>query len=280
MWTGIPDLLNIVITGASGFIGRALTARLDSVGLSYTAVSRQCEMGHFNTDNYLKTPASKLLVHLGENPDRAEVNALGEKYLEHSASVVEALVSRTETFIYASSGVVYGDQSDAPFTIKDIVRPTDVYSRSKILNETITKAAGGTVLRLSNLYGKGMSTRNVISDITRQLPYYGPMKVRNDVPVRDFLCVNSAVNAILMLTQKPYPGVLNLGSGIGMSIGNLALLALSAVGQKGREIVIENPSASPSINILDISMTKTHLGWSPGPPPALGLAKLFRMGMT
>lgn len=270
---------NIVVTGASGFVGRALTARLDSLCLSYTAVSRSGESGHHYVDDYSKTPPGDVLIHLAEEPDRCVANALGEAYLEHAAGVVETLAQRAGTFVYASSGAVYGDQGEAPYSIDDVVRPIDLYSRSKVFNEKLALAAGGTVLRLSNLFGPGMSRHNVISDIARQLPYSCPMRVRDDLPVRDFLSVDAVADAILMLIQKPCPGILNLGSGVGISIRNLALLALATVGQEGREITVDNPSARRSVNILDISVTQRCLGWYPGPSPTYSLRRFFERGM-
>ena len=199
-------------------------------------------------------------------------------YLDHAASVVGTLTRRTGTFVYASSGVVYGDASDTPFVHDAKVTPTDLYSRSKVHNEALALAAGGTVLRLSNLFGAGMSPHNVIADIARQLPHTGPLKVRDDMPVRDFLSANAVADAIVMLLQTPCPGILNLGSGVGMSIRELALLALRAVGQQGRDIAVTQPSARRSVNILDIAETQRRLGWSPGSSPVDTLWHFFFNG--
>ena len=93
---------SIVITGASGFLGRALTARINSFGLSCTAVSRRNEDGFHQVADYRDTPAGDIIIHLAEEPDRATVNSLGESYLDHSAAVVSMLSKRAGTLIYAS----------------------------------------------------------------------------------------------------------------------------------------------------------------------------------
>lgn len=273
-------MVSIVITGASGFLGRAVTARLESVGLPFTAVSRRSEPGLYHVADYIDTPAGDVLIHLAEEPDRAIVNALGEAYLDRAASVVDTLSRRAGTFVYASSGAVYGDASDTPFGTDAVITPTDGYSRSKVRNEALALSAGGTVLRLSNLFGPGMSPHNVITDIARQLRHFGPLKVRDDTPVRDFLSANAAADAIVLLLKAPFPGILNLGSGVGTSIHELALLALRAVGQQGREIAVTQPSARRSVNILNIAETQRHLGWSPKFSAVDTLGNLFLNGVN
>ena len=280
MWAGKTDMGSIVITGASGFLGRALTARINHLGLSCTAVSRRSELGFHRVADYRDTPAGDVIIHLAEEPDRATVNSLGEAYLDQSAAVVSMLSKRTDTLIYASSSVVYGDGSETPFCTNTLVTPTDLYSRCKVRNELLVLDSGGTVLRLANLFGPGMSPLNVISDIERQLPHSGAIKVRDDSPVRDFLSVSAVVDAILLLLDTPCPGILNIGSGIGLSIREVTLLALRRVGQQGREIVVTQPTGRRSVNILDITETQSRLSWSPEPSPTISLGNYFFKGAS
>jgi len=268
----------IVVTGASGFLARAVIARLTAIGLPCIAVSRRGGPGLHQVADYSDAPAGDVLIHLAEESDRAKANLHGEAYLEHAAMVVEKLSARAPTFIYASSGVVYGDAGALPFGTDACVEATDVYSRSKIRNEALALAAGGTVLRLSNLFGMGMSPRNVVSDIAKQLVQTDPLVVRDDGPVRDFLSVNEAANAIALLAQTPQPGIFNIGSGFGVSIRELALLALRAVKQQNREILVANPAGRRSVNILDISDTKRCLGWGVTYAPLDSLENYFRDG--
>ena len=276
----MPNVPRIAVTGASGFLARAVIVRLTAIGLPCIAVSRRRESGLYQVADYTDTPAADILIHLAEESDRAKANLLGEAYLEHAAMVVEKLSERAATFIYASSGVVYGDVGVTPFGTDACVEATDVYSRSKIRNEAMALSVGGTVLRLSNLFGVGMSPCNVVSDIAKQLGGTDPLVVRDDSPVRDFLSVNEAANAIGLLAQTPQPGIFNIGSGLGVSIRELALLALCAVKQQNREIVAANPAVRRSVNILDISDTKRCLGWGATYAPLDSLENYFRNGTT
>ena len=119
------------------------------------------------------------------------------------------------------------------------------------------------MVRLSNLFGVGMTTGTVMSDIVHQIPGSGPMRVRNDKPVRDFLPVSESMSAFGRIIESNYSGILNVGSGIGTSINSLARLFLETVGQEYRDIVATQPSSKISINVLDISETKKFIGWLP-----------------
>jgi len=150
-----------------------LTSRLDAIGLHYIAVSRQFKPGFYHDDNYGHKPTGDVLIHLEEVPDRAKIRKLGETYLKNATSLVKKLTRRSGVFICASAGIFYEDQWRAPFKVDDVVKPIDTYGRVKVLNEMLTIDSGGTVLRLSNLFGTGMNHNNVISDIVSNFRFLG-----------------------------------------------------------------------------------------------------------
>jgi nucleoside-diphosphate-sugar epimerase len=258
-------MMRIVITGASGFVGRYLTAHLEQRGANVIPVSRSQCPGAQHVDDYKQSPTGEVLIHLAEDPDRSRVNSLGEQYKSESSSLVRLLSERPgQKMIYASSGVVYGNKNEFPCGLDSPVFATDTYSETKLLNEKIALESGGAVVRLSNLFGIGMATNNVITDILNQIPGDGAVKVRDDKPVCDFLHVTDAVSAFDLLVDSNYCGILNVGSGIGTSIRELAKILLVAANQKERKITATQPSSVNSINILDISETNKVLGWCQG----------------
>lgn len=269
------DMATVVITGATGFLGRFLTAQLANTGPTVIPVSRRPFPGMYRVEDYSQSPSGDVLIHLAEESDRSQVNRLGEAYVLYASSVVKALSSRYQRIIYASSGVVYGDENEWPCGIDMPVAATDVYSKSKLLNEQIVLDSGGAVVRLSNLFGNGMSVNNVMSDIIRQIPGVGPLRVRDDKPIRDFLPVSDAVSAFSLMVESNYCGIANVGSGIGISVKTLAELSLASVGQEYREIVATEPSSRRSINVLDISETMKILDWSPTSSLKDHLGQLF-----
>jgi UDP-glucose 4-epimerase len=269
----------IVVTGAAGFVGATLVDRLRAAGRPVVPVSRRMLPGVTQVDDYAKAPGGAVVIHLAEESDRAHVNGLGEAYADRAAEVVRQLARRAGHLIYASSGVVYGDACERPFTTDQTALATDTYSRAKIRNEQIALSAGATVLRFSNLCGAGMSSKNVLSDILRQIPGSAALRLRDDSPVRDFLCVTDAAAAVAASADVRPGGVLNVGSGVGLSIRELARMALRAAGEPQREIVAVERSPRRSVNILDIALTRQRLGWTPRSTLRELLARLIQAGV-
>lgn len=255
----------IVITGASGFIGRHLHAHLIKNGADVVAVSRKNHAGMLHVEDYYDSPDGDVLIHLAEEPDRTLVNGAGEGYLEASAKLVTSLARRKyPRLIYISSGTVYGDKHQYPCKANDAVIANDVYSCAKLINEDIVLASGGAVARLSNIYGKGMATSNVLSDIITQIPVRDSLKVRDVTPIRDYLHVNDLVHALEKCASSDHCGIINIATGVGTSVRRVAEIALSAAGQAGRKIVSSGSMKHPfSTNILDITETNLVLGWVP-----------------
>jgi UDP-glucose 4-epimerase len=256
-------MISVSITGAAGFLGSYLTAHLKTKDITVFPVSRRQLSGIYHVEDYSETPGKDVLIHLAEESDRGKVNSLGKSYLENSARVVKVLSERFPKIIYASSGIVYGGKNESSCKVGMPVFGSDIYSRSKIINEQIVLEAGGCVARLSNLFGIGMSTNNVLSDIIDQVPGVGPLRVRDDTPIRDFLPVSDSCSALGHMVDENYNGIVNVGSGVGISINNLAKQVLSLAGEKNREVVVTKPSKERSKIVLDISETLKNIGWAP-----------------
>lgn len=256
-------MTRVVITGATGFLGRHVVAQL-SGGFELVPVSRGQHEGVVQVTNYANVPEGDILIHLAEEPDRAAASRAGDAHVEASTGLVRALSRRfADRMIYASSGVVYGDAGVAPFCVGDPLVSADAYTRAKILGEAEVLEAGGMVVRLANLFGPGMSNGNVMSDILRQIPGEGPLFVRDDTPVRDFLAVDDAARFFTLLAGARAHGVLNVGSGVGTRIRALAETALALYGEIGREIIATRPALRPSVNVLNVEQAAKVLGWAP-----------------
>lgn len=256
-------MARIVITGATGFLGRHLVSQLGGA-FDLVPVSRGQHIGMVQVASYANVPDGDLLIHLAEEPDRALASRAGDAYVKASSGLARVLSRRfAGRMIYASSGVVYGDAGNEPFCVGDPIVSTDAYTHAKILGETAVLDEGGTVVRLSNLFGPGMPKSNVMSDILHQIPGEGQLLVRDDTPVRDFLAVDDAARLLSLLASSRIQGVLNVGSGVGTQIRVLAETALELCGEIGREIIATQHSLRPSVNVLNVEETAKVLGWTP-----------------
>ena len=115
---------SIVITGATGFLGRAVLWQLVALGLTGTPASSRPLPGGLHVVDYAECPTAEVIIHLAEPADRATANRLGDAHTRETGRVVRALSARTGLLIYASSGVVYGDNAMEPWRVGDPVIAT------------------------------------------------------------------------------------------------------------------------------------------------------------
>jgi UDP-glucose 4-epimerase len=269
--------MKLVVTGASGFLGRALLQRLVGTGIEAVGVSRQSVPGMLHVDNYSATPAGDVLVHLAEASDRKWVESNRDFYVPAASLTLNSLVAKGfKKIIYASSAVLYGDVGDERKTEADPLQVVDAYTVLKFESEQAVLSNNGVVARLSNLYGPGMSAANVMSKIIGQIRTEGPVHVFDDSPVRDFLWIEDAADALLTFALSDANGIFNVGSGQGVSIHDLAKTILNLAGQKERLILSGPHAPRPSRLVLDITRTMRQFDWSPHTQLADGLEVLVK----
>ena len=273
-----------VVTGASGFIGRATVAAFARRGAPVLAVSRHAldmkqpiRTARVISYSELKPPAADcVLLHLAEPRDIDPAMDIGDVYIaERRAVLADLLAKNWGHVVYASSAAVYGDDAAAPHRTNDTIRPRGSYARAKAACERDVLARGGAVARLSNVYGPGMAPNNVLSDILRQIPGEGPLTVHERDPVRDYLWIEDAGEGLVTLAISRKPGIFNFGTGVGTSVESLAYMALDRGGQHGRPVKDSGETGKASRLVLDISTTTDELEWTPNVALAQGLANLL-----
>lgn len=258
--------MKVVVTGASGFVGRELVNYLrHSHGIDVVPVSRSNTYdGMHIVENYEETPHGDVLVHLAEDADRVRVNAAGNEYHEESKQLLKSLIEKQYgTIIYGSTAVLYGDKSQLAYHEHSPVKSTDNYSSAKLENEESVLETGGIVVRFSNIIGPHMANNNVLSDVLAQISGNDPVKVRDEQPVRDFVWIGDVARGIVALIRKQTPGAYNIGSGVGISIRQLVEIVLKHAGQSGRGIISLKTSKEVSSNVLDISKIFNEVKWKP-----------------
>ena len=268
-------MITVAVTGASGMLGSAVCVKLKSLGIDTIPISRKKSSEFYSVDNYANSPHCDVLVHLSESSDRYWVNQNILEYEVQAKANINALVSKKyKKIVYASSALLYGDSSTKKSVVGDKIYANDGYTRVKKESEKIVIENGGVALRFTNIYGALMSPNNVISSILEQLVKDGPVMLRSASPVRDFLWVDDAAQAIVDAALKNIVGVLNVGSGIGTSIYDMAKLILKLSYCDKKEII--SLSEGPhSYLVADIDLTIKKLSWQPITSLTLGLGRLL-----
>lgn len=245
----------VVVTGASGFIGRALCAKLEQSGAEVLRV-RAAALAP------LPAMPEAVCVHLAANNDAAALESGYEAARDEAATLArQVLEKRFQRVVYASSALVYGDADKAMRTEASALKPTTAYGRLKAELEKIFSGAGCARARISNVYGSGMSPNNVFSLILNQLQAGGRVRVRNLASVRDYIHVDDVADALTALALGTPEGVFNVSTGRGVSVGELITVAARAHGRENTSVEAQAELERPSALVLDPGNLATTLGW-------------------
>jgi UDP-glucose 4-epimerase len=279
----------IVVTGASGFIGRRLVARLVADGRSVRALVRDpsaleagpgLEVVRWELGAPAPLDGAAAVIHgaayrpprfgdPGEAGNCMTHNALGTLSLVEAAA--EASVGR---FVYLSAGNVYVPRG-RPSTEDDPIWPSHrapYYLGSKICGEFFVSAAAdaGRIeavrLRPSAVYGPGMPPGLVPTFLAGLRAGTGITVADGGVYAADLVHVDDVVSAIVASLSPPANGAYNIGSGATVTALQIAEVACDLLGIEREVIDVLPPRKDPpGFAALDITRAKAELGFEPRP---------------
>jgi UDP-glucose 4-epimerase len=267
-----------VVTGASGFLGGRVLARLRVAGADARGVSRSPGADARVADYADLAPreTTDVLLHLADARDVAAAEAAGEAHVAAARDLAAALARKGWRYaIFASSAIVYGDAVTHPRREDEPPSPGGVYARAKLAGEAAFRDAGHACARLANLYGPGMAPNSVLGDVLAQIPGDGPLAIRDAGPVRDFLWVDDAADALIAMAAAEPRATLNVGTGVGTSAGDLARRALARAGQGHRALRETAPARRASHLVLDSAAAARATGWRAVTPLDEGLSRML-----
>lgn len=181
-------------------------------------------------------------------------------------------------FIFASSGgTVYGHEPADGSALNETAatHPRNAYGVSKLAIEHYLRLLGQqdnglrTVsLRISNPYGQGQRAnrgQGFIAAAMQNAMSGTPMEIWGDGSVeRDFLHVKDVAHAFLRAeSEGDLPSVINIGSGVGVSMRKVLGLVEAATGRKINTTYLEGRTIDVKRNVLDISCAAQALDWRP-----------------
>ena len=242
--------MNYLITGGAGFIGRHLVRRILEDPSARIGVIDDCsrtglpESADFpDSVRFYRNDICDAAA-LGEAMQGVEVvfhlaavssvrvaeedvpRAFHSNIMGTAAVVDTARACGVKRLVLASSREVYGEPEHLPVPESAALRPNNTYGLTKAAAELICRGVSGlevAIVRLANVVGPGDCGR-VVPIFLRQALAGKPITIYGGDQVLDLVWIGDVVDvmtAVSDLSVEP-GGPLNIGSGVGLRISELA----------------------------------------------------------
>ena len=290
----------VLLTGASGFIGRQCLSQLSKAGVEVHAISRTSSdilpgvtwhnvnlLENGTTQNLIADLRPSHLLHLAWTAEPGHYWNTSDNYrwVRASLEMLDAFAENGgKRVVMAGTCAEYDwnygwcSESVTPLT------PSTIYGTCKHAlqsmlqtysqNYELSSAWG----RVFFLYGPYEHPSRLISSVIKSLLQVKPAACTAGTQIRDFMHVSDVASAFVSLLDSPVQGAVNIASGQGVSIRDAVSKISIKLGRpdlvKFGEIAI-NPM-DPPLLLADVRRLKNELGWSPSMTLEQGLDQTIK----
>ena len=255
--------LNVLVTGADGFIPSYVCDRLVELGANVTALTRRTSSNQLKAIPHLvdkvkfrwgditdlsllvlETKDTDVIYHLGaqshvqyslHNPlETYQTNTIG------TLNVLEAArINDVERVVHAGSAEVYGKPEAVPITEEHKLAPRSPYAAGKVASDRLmfsyycTYGMSLVMSRFFGIYGPRQSIEKAIPKFILKIHNNEPPVVYGDgSQSRDYMFGTDAADAYakLGLVENIDGQVVNIGTGTETNIGDLARMIIKLMG--------------------------------------------------
>ena len=306
----------VLLTGAGGFIGSHLAEALVEAGAEVTALIHYNSRNDWGNLEFLPGAVREGLHVVAGNIEDGHLMgriAKGQEVIFHLAALIPIPYSYiaplsyvhtnvegtlnvleagraqgAERIVHTSTSETYGTAIYTPIDEKHPLQGQSPYSASKIGADKLAESyflsfnLPVVTVRPFNTFGPRQSARAVIPTIITQALTQPAIRLGALDPVRDLNFVKDTVAGFLRVAEadRAVGEVVNVGSGRGITVGDLALKILGLMGIS-KPVVLDAQRLRPEKSevyelICDSTRARELAGWSPAYALEEGLLETIR----
>lgn len=291
---------NVLITGITGFIGKALAKRLSLEGANVFGISRSVGsdkknlkadiLDYIKLNKFIKDSKIDICFHLASSSlvEEGQIHPYRTFKIntEGTLNILEsARNNNLEKVIIASTAHVYGENK-IPYLESYVPRPTRPYETSKACMDIIAQSYATSfslpvlIPRFVNIYGPGdLNSQRLIPKTIKSVLGGSKPKMWGGEIVRDYLFIDDAIEAYVKLAKLDIKyigenGIFNFGSSNHISVKDLIEKIIKISGKKLKiEKTPQERNKEIESQYVSWKKAKQLLEWEPKTTLDEGLAK-------
>lgn len=287
----------VLVTGATGFIGRNLIERLMDLNYEIYVLSRKKSENNFNgsrikkiiyweeieEDDFFKLNYDELnkidyCIHLAAYGVSSKENNI-QKMIDGNIKIFSKLLKFCNSFqikkiINTGSGFEYGDKGRIKITEEEKLEPFSLYGASKASTLMFGRIIASNynikmvTLRFFNIFGVGESKNRLIPYVIENVVRRKETKLTPGMQERDYLYIKDVIEAYAVVLEKDLfdNEIYNVCSGIGISLKELIYKVVKVINPVETKLgfgVMPYRVGEAMYIVGDGTKFKNKTGWEP-----------------
>jgi nucleoside-diphosphate-sugar epimerase len=265
-------MYKILVTGASGFVGKHLTKAL--LEANHTVFAIESSSGNIAlASTWENFPKAEIVIHLAAKTFVPDSWIHPDKFIETNVNgtlqALEYCRKHKAKLVFLSS-YLYGNPKTLPIKEDAAIYTLNPYAFSKKTAEDLccfyneAYRVQTIILRPFNIYGVGQSNHFLIPTLIEQIKYHHKIEVKDIIPKRDYIYITDVTNAIIQSLQINSFKVIHLGSGVSYSVKEIIDI-IQNICNTNYPIITEQLQRPAEImdTIADITKANIILNWQP-----------------